>query len=86
MSWLEVIAGAPKGAGDATRKFLSPFSLVALGQPVAEHAVALRQAHRVKLPDAIMGASAQIEGRLRVTRNSKDVSVSDPGVRMACRI
>jgi hypothetical protein len=80
------MAGAPKGAGDETRKFLSRFSLVALAQPVAERAVALWQAHRIKLPDAIIWASAQIEGRLRETGNSKDVSVSDPGVRMPCRI
>jgi hypothetical protein len=86
VSWLEVMAGAPKGAGDETRKFLSRFSLLALAQPVAERAVALRQAHRIKLPDAIIWASAQIEGRLRETGNSKDVSVSDPGVRMPCRI
>jgi predicted nucleic acid-binding protein len=86
VSWMEVVVGAPKGAEDETRKFLSRFSLVALGQPVAGRAVELRQAHRMKLPDAIIRASAQIEGRLLVTRNSKDLSVSDPGVRMPYRI
>lgn len=65
---------------------VSRFLLVALGQPVAERAVGLRQAHRIRLPDAITGVSAQIEGRLRVTRNSKDLDLSDPGVRMACQV
>jgi predicted nucleic acid-binding protein len=86
VNWMDVMVGAPKGAEDETGKFLSRFSLVALGQPVAERAVGLRQAHRIKLPDAIIGASAQIEGRLRVTRNSKDLSLSDPGVRMPCQV
>ena len=86
VSWMEVMVGAPRGAGDETWKFLSRFSLVALEQPVAERAVGLRQAHRIRLPDAIIGASAQIEGCLRVTRNSKDLSLSDPGVRMPCRV
>jgi predicted nucleic acid-binding protein len=86
VSWMEVMVGAPQGAEDDTGKFLSRFSLVALGQPVAERAVGLRQAHRIRLPDATIGASARIEGRLRVTRNSKDLSLSDPGVRMPCRV
>jgi predicted nucleic acid-binding protein len=86
VSWMEVMVGAPKGAEDETRKFLSRFSLVALGQPVAERAIELRQSHRIKLPDAIIWASAQIEGRLLVTRNSKDFPISDPGVRMPYRI
>jgi hypothetical protein len=46
----------------------------------------LRQVHRFRRLAAIMGASAQIEGSLRATGNSKDVSVSDPGVQMPCRI
>ena len=86
VSWMDVMVGAPKGAEDETGKLLSRFLLVALAQPVAERAVGLRQAHRIKLPDAITGVSAQIEGRLRVTRNSKDLDPSDPGVRMACQV
>lgn len=86
VSWMEVMVGVPKGAEDQTRKFLSRFSLVALSQPVAERAVELRQAHRLKLPDAIIWASAQVEQRLLVTRNTKDFPVGDPGVRMPYRI
>jgi len=86
VSWMEVMVGTPKGAEDQTRQFLSRFSLVALSQPVAERAIELRHAHRLKPPDAIIWASAQVEHRLFVTRNSKDFPISDPGVRMPYRL
>lgn len=86
VTWMEVMVGAPKGAEDETRQFLGRFGLVTLSQPVAERAVELRQAHRLKLPDAIIWASAQVEQRLLVTRNTKDFPASDPGVRMPYRV
>lgn len=86
VTWMEVMVGAPKGTEDATRQFLSRFALITLSQPVAERAVALRQEHRLKLPDAIIWASAQVEQRLLVTRNTKDFPAGDPGVRMPYRI
>ncbi len=86
VTWMEVIVGAPKDAEEPTRTFLSRFRIVALDPLVAERAVKLRQDHRIKLPDAIVWASAQTEQRLFVTRNTKDFPTEDPGVRLPYRI
>ena len=81
VSWMEVMVGASDAASQATRAFLSGFDIVGLNERVAEEAVRLRRTHKIKLPDAIVWASAQCQGRLLVTRNTKDFPEDDPGVR-----
>jgi hypothetical protein len=86
ITWMEVLGGAPPLATRATREFLDRFELIELNEKVAERAVALRQQHRLKLPDAIVWASAQVHSMLLVTRDTKGFSTDDPGVRMPYRI
>jgi hypothetical protein len=86
ISWMEVMVGASDHAKEGTTVFLSSFQLVDLDEPIAEAAVALRRSHRIKLPDAIVWASAQVNGRLLVTRNERDFPTSDPGVRLPYRL
>ncbi len=81
VTWMKVMVGAPRDTEDATRAFLTRFALIGLDEEIAEAAVALRRAHRVKLPDAIIWASARSTGRLLITRNVKDFPTGDPGVR-----
>lgn len=81
VTWMEVMVGAAEDVEKATLSFLAGFDLVELDAAVAQRAVELRRAQRVKLPDAVVWASAQVNGMLLVTRNSKDFPVSDPGVR-----
>jgi predicted nucleic acid-binding protein len=81
VSWMEVMAGAPPQTEQATRDFLQTFRLVAIEADVAEEAVTLRRSRRLKLPDAIVWASARVENRLFVTRDS-DFPKDDPGVRI----
>jgi hypothetical protein len=81
VTWMEVMIGAPDDAKVSTRDFLARFDSIGLDQKIAEAAVALRRAHRMKLPDAIIWASAREHGRLLVTRNVKDFPSGDPGVR-----
>jgi hypothetical protein len=50
--------------------------------PIAERAVALRRARRVKLPDALIWATAETQGALLVTRNTKDFPADAPGIRV----
>jgi predicted nucleic acid-binding protein len=52
---------------------------------IAEQAVALRRDRRVKLPDAVIWATARSMGALLVTRNTKDFPADDPGVRVPYR-
>jgi hypothetical protein len=57
-----------------------------VNEKVADRAVRLRQKHRLKLPNAITWASAQIHPMLLVTRDTKAFPADDPGVRMPYRI
>jgi predicted nucleic acid-binding protein len=86
ISWMEVMVGATIEAAEPTKAFLSGFRVIGLDEPIAEAAVALRQSHRVKLPDAIVWASARTDSRLLVTRNERDFPASDPGVRTPYRL
>ena len=64
------------------RTFLNSFSLEPLSFAVAEQGVALRRAYKLKLPDAIIYATARQQGCLLVTRNSKDFGADFPDVRL----
>ena len=82
ITWIEVMVGANETNQAATRAFLDSFTRIGIDLPIAERAVALRQIHRIKLPDAIVWASAQMNAMLLVTRNTKDFPPGDPGIRM----
>ena len=82
ITWIEVMVGAQQEVAPATRAFLQQFAVVDLDERVAEAAVSLRRRHRLKLPDAIIWASAQAHGMLLVTRDTKDFPVDDPGIRV----
>lgn len=86
VTWMEVMVGASENVADATRTFLGTFDVIALDETVAERAVTLRRNHHIKLPDAIIWATAQAHAMLLVTRNSKDFKAGDPGVRMPYRL
>jgi len=81
VTWMEVMVGAKADLVDPTRRFLDGFKLIALDDAIASRAVALRRSHRIKLPDAVIWATAQVSGRLLVTRNTKDFPAGDPGIR-----
>ncbi len=82
ITWMEVMVGAPEAAQGATRAFLDDFDLIELDDVIADQAVALRRRHRMKLPDAVIWASALAGGRLLVTRDVKAFMTDDPGVRV----
>ena len=85
ITWMEIQVGVDTGAeGDQTviDQFLSKFTVVPIDMAVSARAVALRQKTRIKLPDAIIWATAQVENRLLITRNSKDFPAKHPGVRI----
>ncbi|MCK6529228.1 type II toxin-antitoxin system VapC family toxin [Myxococcota bacterium] len=83
VTWMEVIAGAATPDEEAViRGFLSAFEVLPVDGPVAEEAVLLRRARRLKLPDAIIFATARVHGRSLVTRNTKDFQEGEPGIRV----
>src|ERR1700687_4018816 len=72
ITWMEVMVGATGDVEDATRSFLGAFDVIALDAEIAERAVSLRRGHHIKLPDAIIRATAQTHAMLLVTRNTRD--------------
>jgi predicted nucleic acid-binding protein len=86
VTWMEVLAGSPDDAQLETRRFLADFKLLELDQAVADHTVSLRRGRRLKLPDAIIWATAQVHSLLLVTRNTRDFPQDEPGVRMPYRL
>ncbi len=86
VTWMEVMAGADPAVQDDTEDFLKSFRVIAVDSEIARHAVRLRRSNRIKLPDAIIWATAQSAGLLLVTRNTKDFPPDHPAVRMPYRI
>ncbi len=82
ITWMEVQVGTSLLEQSQVDQFLHRFALLSIDPPVAARAVVLRKASKVKLPDAIIWATAQTDSRLLVTRNSKDFSATLPDVRV----
>jgi predicted nucleic acid-binding protein len=83
VTWMEVLAGARDEAEeDVIDWFLRDFQVVEVTRGVAREAVEIRKSHRLRLPDAIIWASARGESALLVTRNTRDFPKDDPGVRV----
>jgi predicted nucleic acid-binding protein len=79
---IEVLVGTTPASEASERALLAEFETVPLTQDIAEETALVRRARRIKLPDAIIWASAKTTGRLLVTRNTKDFPAGDPGVRI----
>jgi predicted nucleic acid-binding protein len=83
VTWMEVLAGARDEAEeDVIDMFLRDFRIVDLTRRIARDAVEIRRTRRIRLPDAIVWASARAESALLVTRNTKDFPKDDPGLRV----
>lgn len=82
VTWMEVMAGTTATGEQDTRDFLGYFVTIALTSAIAERAVAIRRRYRLKLPDAIIKATAEDSARLLLTRNTRDFRENAPGVRI----
>ena len=83
VTWMEVLIGVRSDEEeDVVEMFLRDFTVVDTTRRVAREAILLRRRSRMKLPDALVWASAQTESALLVTRNTKDFPAADPGVRV----
>ena len=87
ITWMEVMVGAKSGSDEGPiRAFLSRFDQKAIDAEVAGLAVNIRRDYRIRLPDAIIWASAQSEDALLVTRNTRDFPADSPGIRVPYRL
>jgi len=82
ITWIEVTVSARPDDEAVVRAFLSGFDRIEIDQRVAEETVELRRQRRLRLPDAIIWASARRENAPLVTRNSKDFPPEEPDARV----
>ena len=87
ITWIEVMTGAENKAQEAILgAFLTNFECLPVTNAVAERAAENRRARRIKVPDAIILATAETAGRMLVTRNVKDFPAGTSGVRVPYQI
>jgi hypothetical protein len=77
---MEVMAGADEREAEVIRGLLEGFALLAIDGAVAEEAVRLRRERRLKVPDAIILATARVHHLALATRNTRDFHRSERGV------
>lgn len=83
ITWMEVLVGCRDPEEERlVREFLETFDVIPVDREVAESAVILRRENRIKLPDAIILATAECQQALFVTRNTKDFPPESPGIRI----
>ena len=83
VTWMELQVGSKTaGEADVIDMFLREFRVVDITRQVARRAIDIRRRTRIRLPDAIIWATAQLESAVLVTRNTKDFPAGDPGVRI----
>ena len=80
--WTEVLAGEPLERRDLIQKIVAPFEIVELDTRIALAAADIRYRMRIKLLDAYIFATAQVNGSILVTRNTKDFPAHMPGIRI----
>ncbi|MFT3989779.1 MAG: type II toxin-antitoxin system VapC family toxin [Luteolibacter sp.] len=83
ITWLEVLAEVKDTPGeDIARTFLAQFEILEITADVSEAALTLRRHHmpKLKLPDAIILASARLSGCRLITRNIRDFPDDSPDV------
>ena len=86
ITWMEVLVGAQEDETQV-RDFLDAhFEIVPLDLDVAERAVQLRRTHHMRLPDAVIWATAQTNSALLVSRNTRDFSPEWGGVRVPYKV
>ena len=82
ITWIETMVGAQDDE-QRVRDFLSRFFVTApLDDATSELAVQFRRQYHMRLPDAIILATAGVQGAELVTRNTKDFDASWSGIRV----
>ena len=83
VSWIEVLTGV-RDEEDRNRveNLLAFFEMIELDEAVSRQATELRRQYRLKVPDAIVFASAKLGDGVLVTRDLSDFPAGDPGIRV----
>ena len=80
--WTEVLAGEELEDRDAVQQVISAFEVVEIDSRIALAAADIRHRTTMKLMYASILATAQVNGAILITRNTKDFPVQMPGIRV----
>lgn len=80
--WTEILAGEPLEKRDTVQQIISPFEVVEIDARIASSAADIRHRMKMKLLDAFILATAQVNGAILITRNTKDFPANMPGIRI----
>jgi predicted nucleic acid-binding protein len=80
--WTEILAGEPVHRRSELQHLMAPFEVVELDARIAAAAADIRHRTRMKLMDAFILATAQVNGAILITRNTKDFPANMPGIRV----
>jgi hypothetical protein len=81
ITFIEVLVGiTDTSCSHEIQEWLSSFTIIDVTQDIGLHAVTIRQKTKLKIPDAVILATAQLHGMVLVTRNTKDFNEKMPYV------
>jgi predicted nucleic acid-binding protein len=80
--WTELLAGVPLEERDTLQQALSAIEVVEIDARIAAAAADIRYRSPMKLMDAYILATAQVNGAILITRNTKDFPAEMPGIRV----
>lgn len=87
VAWMEVLTGDVETPREqAARRLLAQFPKIDLTPAIQERTIRIRKRTRLKLPDAIIYATAEEHDARLITRNDKDFDVNDPRVLVPYRV
>ncbi|MEX0784566.1 MAG: type II toxin-antitoxin system VapC family toxin [Dehalococcoidia bacterium] len=83
VTWIELMVGARAiNDEEPARRLLNRLDIRPLTPEVAEQATTVRLVTRLKLPDAVIWATARAMNCVLVTRNTRDFPAGDPMIRV----
>jgi predicted nucleic acid-binding protein len=82
IAWTEVLSGEPLETRSYMQELISPFEVVEIDARIAAAAADIRFRAKMKLLDAFILATAQVNGAILVTRNTIDFPAQMPGIRI----
>jgi predicted nucleic acid-binding protein len=80
--WTEILTGEALERRDTVQQLIAPFEVVEIDARIALAAADIRHRTRMKLLDAYVLATAQVNGAILITRNTKDFPAAMPGIRV----
>lgn len=80
--WTELLAGVPVEERDVLQQALAAIEVIEIDARIAATAADIRYRSPMTLLDAYILATAQVNGAILITRNTKDFPAAMPGIRV----